>query len=248
MQFADLPRYWGWLALTGASLMGCAAPTPSVPADAPSATATASSTEIVGVTAGARAPAHPRSAAGTGGKVVEPPVRVPAPDVAPEVQRAFDDARRALRAGRMDEAQHGLDALAQAHPELGGVHANLGVIHRQAGRLPLAVAALERAVKASPDQPQYWNQLGIARRMLGQFGPAREAYGKAIALDPGYAAPVLNLGILNDLYLGDGRRALELYGRYLALSPGGDATVDKWVIDLKNRKADGVALGRKEQP
>ena len=30
---------------------------------------------------------------------------------------------------------------------------------------------------------------------------------------------MLNLGILHDLYLRDGKRALELYDRYLALSP-----------------------------
>ena len=62
------------------------------------------------------------------------------------------------------------------------------------------------------------------------------AYERAIELDAQYAAPVLNLGILNDLYLRDGARALALYERYLALTGGKDATVTKWVADLKNRK------------
>src|SRR5574341_315627 len=51
-------------------------------------------------------------------------------DVRPPVdaaeQRAFDEARRALRAGRSEEAERGFRALAQANPELGGAHANLG--------------------------------------------------------------------------------------------------------------------------
>ena len=55
---------------------------------------------------------------------------------------------------------------------------------------------------------------------------------------------MLNLGILHDLYLRDGKRALELYDRYLALSPGGDATVAKWVADLKNRKPQHAMLSR----
>ena len=53
---------------------------------------------------------------------------------------------------------------------------------------------------------------------------------------PNYAAAVLNLGVLDDLYLGDSARALELYTRYLALTPAGDPVVTKWVADVKNRK------------
>jgi hypothetical protein len=46
---------------------------------------------------------------------------------------------------------------------------------------------------------------------------------------------VLNLGVLDDLYLGDSAHALELYTRYLALTPAGDPVVAKWVADVKNR-------------
>lgn len=240
MRFAELSPYGALLALAGSGLLGCATSMPSGDTTPPPAMAAPSLNEGKTTTVVRPAPA--------GATVAVQPARVPEPVVAPTVQRAFDEARQAMRAGRVDEARHGFEALTLERPELGGAHANLGLIHRQAGRLAQAVAALEQAVKTGSGQPQYWNQLGIARRMNGQFVLARDAYEKAIALDPGYAAPVLNLGILNDLYLGDGRRALELYGRYLALSPGGDATVDKWVMDLKNRKVDGIVLGHKEKP
>ena len=121
------------------------------------------------------------------------------------------------------------------------------MIYRQAGKPAESVAEFERAVQASPRQPIFFNQLGIAYRQHGQFSKAREAYEKAIALDPEYAAPHLNLGILHDLYLWDGKRALELYDRYLGLSPGGDTTVVKWVADLKNRKPQHAMLVRKEK-
>ncbi len=168
--------------------------------------------------------------------------------VAPAIQQAFDDASRALRSGRVDEAERAYRALAQANPELGGPHANLGVIYRQSGKLAEAVAEFERAVRLNPQQPIYLNQLGITYRQQGQFAKARDAYQQAIALDPGYAAPTLNLGILYDLYFGDAPRALELYGRYLALSPNGDATVTKWVADLKNRKPAPITVSRQEKP
>ena len=167
--------------------------------------------------------------------------------VDPRAQAAFDTARRAMRAGRNDEAERQLKALAASNPELGGVHANLGLLYRQAGKLPEAVAAMEKAVQASPRQAVFHNQLGITYRQKGEFNKARDAYEKAIALDAGYPSPVLNLGILNDLYLQDRKRALALYDQYLALA-GGDAAVTKWVADLKNRKDDHVALSVKEKP
>ena len=163
------------------------------------------------------------------------------------VHRAFDESGRALRAGRIAEAERGFRALVQSNPELGGPHANLGLIDRQAGKLAEAAGELEQAVRLSPRQPVFLNQLGITYRQQGQFDKARDAYEKAIALDPAYAAPYLNLGILHDLYFNDGRRALELYDRYLALSPGGDATVTKWVAELKNRKAGTTTASRKEK-
>jgi len=167
--------------------------------------------------------------------------------VSPAAQRAFDDAARALRAGRAADAERGFRAVADASPELGGPHANLGLIYRQAGKLTESAGELERAVKLNPRQPLYLNQLAITYRQQGQFVQAREAYETAMALDPGYAAPVLNLGILNDLYLGDGKRALELYDRYLAMQPSGDAAVTKWVADLKNRKPAPITLTRREK-
>jgi Flp pilus assembly protein TadD len=202
-------------------------------------------------------PAERAAAADKARAGAAPAVALPAPapvvQAEPEVpvdaraQAAFDTAKRALRAGRNDDAERQLKALAASNPELGGVHANLGLLYRHAGKLPEAVAAMEKAVQASPKQAVFHNQLGITYRQKGEFTKARDAYEKAIALDAAYASPVLNLGILNDLYLQDRRRALALYDQYLALA-GGDAAVTKWVADLRNRKDDHVALSLKERP
>lgn len=194
-----------------------------------------------------QAAATPAPVATAAAQPVAAPNAAPAAAVPAAAQRAFDDALRHMRAGRSGEAEQALRALAKSHPELGGVHANLGLLHRQAGRLDEAVADLERAVRASPHQPAYFNQLGITYRHAGQFAKAREAYEKAIDLDAGYAAAVLNLAILNDLYLGNGARALELYDRYLVLTPTGDNAVTKWVADLKNRKNAANMAQREEK-
>jgi tetratricopeptide (TPR) repeat protein len=191
--------------------------------------------------------------AATATKTAAAPAPTPAPTpvadvpVSPNVQRAFDDASRAMRAGRNDEAERAFKSIAQANPDLGGPHANLGVIYRQGGKLNEAAGEFEQAVRLNPKQPIYFNQLGVTYRQQGKFAKAREAYERAISLDENYAAPYLNLGILNDMYLGDGKRALELYDRYLALSPSGDALVTKWIADLKNRKPAPNMESRKEK-
>jgi Flp pilus assembly protein TadD len=167
--------------------------------------------------------------------------------VSPEVQRAFDDARRALKAGRAVEAERGFLALTRSNPELGGPHANLGVIYRQAGKLAEAVAELDKAVRLSPQQPIYFNELGIAHRLRGEFDKARDAYDQALALDPNFAGAHLNLGILYDIYLWDSTRALEHYDRYMALSPGGDDKVKKWIADIKNRSGKQSMVTQKEK-
>lgn len=192
------------------------------------------------VTPSATAASTPSTAA-----VAQPPVAaVAAPAVMPvsaAAQRTFDDAVRLIRANRHEEALAPLQQLAREHPALGGVHANLGLIHLRAGRAADAVSALEAAVAVPVPQTSSFNLLGIARREAGQFAKAREAYLRAIELAPDDAQPVLNLAILEDLYLGDATRALELYTRYLTLTPQGDANVAKWVADLKNRGGKRVA-------
>lgn len=161
--------------------------------------------------------------------------------VHPQAQAAFDAARAQLRAGRTAEAERGFRDVIAKHPELGGAHANLGMILRNAGKHDESVAALEQAVKVSPKQPVFHNQLGVSYRHKGKFDQAREAYEQAIALDANHADAHLNLGVLLDLYLGDNTLALVHYERYLALSPAGDAAVGKWVADLRNRKPANVA-------
>ncbi len=115
-----------------------------------------------------------------------------------------------------------------------------------AGRPAEAVSALEKAVQLSPQRADLANQLGLAYRSAGDFAKAKASYERSIALDARYGSAVLNLGILYDLYLWDGARALELYDRYMQLEPG-DEQVKRWIIDLRNRNSQKSAVQGKEQ-
>ena len=229
MRSADLVmRLAASLAL--AALSGCATVTSVLPSQLGGTSASAAPAPA---TIAAAAPAPQEGAAAAAPlKLAEAALPVD-----PAAQRAFDNARQALAAGRRDEAERGFAALTKSHPELGGPHASLGLLHLQANKPGDAVAALELAVKASPRQPQYLDQLGIAYRHAGQFDKARTAYEQAIAADPAYAPAQLNLGVLYDLYLWDAPRALEHYDRYLALTTDNDDKVKRWVAEVRKRTA-----------
>ncbi|MBI3367593.1 MAG: hypothetical protein HY021_03830, partial [Burkholderiales bacterium] len=100
---------------------------------------------------------------------------------------------------------------------------------------PLRYGKQERASSGAPGTPAAANAEGIAQREAGRFAQARAAYERAIAIDARFAPAQLNLGILWDLYLHDSAKALAQYDAFQALM-GNDATVAKWIADLKNRK------------
>ncbi|HXW65219.1 MAG TPA: tetratricopeptide repeat protein [Burkholderiaceae bacterium] len=250
MRFVKLLRQYGLIAALSAALAACAGLSPAPKGASTAAASDASGAKTSAKTTPENAGGKPATAAAagssnTGGAAALPNADL-APQLSPDVLRAFDTSLRALQQGRLSDAERGFLALTRSNPELGGPHANLGIIYRRAGKIAQAISELEFAVRDSPGQPVYWNQLGITYRQQGQFAKAREAYERALALDPAYASANLNLGILFDLYLWDSKRALELYDRYLALS-GGDEKVSKWVTDLKNRNRDRTAVARKEQ-
>jgi tetratricopeptide (TPR) repeat protein len=217
-----------------ALLAGCASrPVTVAPPETAPAAATAKATAV----SAQPATAAPETAAA-------PPKAAP---LSAATRRAFDDAVALLRAGRVEAAEAAFKALVAADPTLGGAHANLGLIHRRAGRAEQAVAAFEAAVKASPTQSRWWNQLGIAHREAGHFAKAREAYEQALAIDPQFAGAHMNLGVLNDLYLGNTAQALVHYMRCAELSPAEAPKIDKWVAELKARKPAVALAVRKEK-
>ena len=85
------------------------------------------------------------------------------------------------------------------------------------------------------------NQQGVLQRQQGRFAEARQSYEDAIAADPAAVAPVLNLAILSDLYLGEPALALALYQRCLELSPADAPALGRWVAEIKARKPAVVA-------
>ena len=85
---------------------------------------------------------------------------------------------------RYREAAKWFEQALQLKPDFAMAHKNLGFCHINLGELDAAVASLYRAVESQPDFTDGWKMLGKAEESRGNVAQARQAYQKALALDP----------------------------------------------------------------
>jgi Tfp pilus assembly protein PilF len=90
-------------------------------------------------------------------------------------------------------------------------------LHR-AGNLAQAKAAYEDILRVDPRQADALHLLAVVAGQTGDFAPAVELFGQAIALEPGNAAFHCNLGNAQK-ELGQAQAAMASYDRALALKP-----------------------------
>jgi len=150
----------------------------------------------------------------------------------------YETNARRTTAGLYDRwVQGSFAALAQLKP------VRYGKAERLDANLPTALPALQAALAQAQGlaRAPLLNQQGVLQRQQGRFDEARQSYEAAIAADATAPAPVLNLAILNDLYLGDSARALALYQRCLELSPADAPALGRWVAEIKTRKPAAAA-------
>ena len=59
-----------------------------------------------------------------------------------------------------------------------------GIEYLEDGNFEDALSYFEQALILKPDDPDLWNQKGIALRSLGRYDEASECYNKSLQLDP----------------------------------------------------------------
>jgi hypothetical protein len=110
------------------------------------------------------------------------------------LMQALSAALQAHGRGSLDEAELWLDQAARvaaSHPDVLHLRGLVALGKLQPGK---AVEWIERATRASPRTPMYWNNLGVARRAAGDLDGAAAAHRKALHLKPGYGSAQNNLG------------------------------------------------------
>ena len=59
-----------------------------------------------------------------------------------------------------------------------------GISNLEDGNFEDALSYFEQALLLKPDDPDLWNQKGVALRSLGRYDEASECYNKSLQLDP----------------------------------------------------------------
>lgn len=164
------------------------------------------------------------------------PAAEPLPEAAladDDVDARFEAALRLMRSRRYPQAREAFGALTETSPALPGPWLNLGILQAQDGDLEAAAQSLRNALDAAPDLLAAHNWLGEVERRRGDAAAARRAYEAALAIDAGYAAAHLNLGLLHERELREPRRAIEHYRRYYLLGGKQDLRVLPWIAELE---------------
>ncbi len=118
----------------------------------------------------------------------------------------WDEITRLRRAGCPAEAMAALEAQAAGDPVLAAhgqtralralLAGDLGDLRLASGAIPEAIAHFERAVVDAPRFPDLHHRLGVARLKARDTKGARGAFESAVQLAPGFAAPRLELALL----------------------------------------------------
>ena len=88
------------------------------------------------------------------------------------IEDRYEDAQRALNAGKYREAQEAFEKLAAASPQVAEIHANLGLIYFQERMFEPAVKELRRALQLKPALSKSEAVLAMSLSELGRYSEA----------------------------------------------------------------------------
>jgi tetratricopeptide (TPR) repeat protein len=97
------------------------------------------------------------------------------------------EARRALREGRVDAALDAAREAVTADPSSGAAHMCVGEVMLRMGRVKDAAEALRAAAEAEPLDPEVHRLRGITSIARGDFDEAVHAWGRFLGLAPAHA-------------------------------------------------------------
>ena len=132
------------------------------------------------------------------------------------LEAVFIEADHLMQLGDYQSAIKLLLKYRKKHPVNSLLNFNLGVVYFKAGRFIKSIYSLGEAVRQGADEPEVFNQLGLACDRNGDLNGARAYYKKALEEDSDFAMAWNNLGVTYFLagdYLAakfDFEKALEL--------------------------------------
>ena len=164
-------------------------------------------------------------------------------DVPNDIQARFVEALALKQQKEYQRAKEMFLSLTRSQPNLSGPWVQLAEISELQEQYSSAKNThseqiktyLQQAIKVNPANYIAHNRLGSLLRTEGDFIQAKNHYQQAIKSWPGFAPAYLNLGILDDLYIGNKNQALENYLLYQALIDKPERKVKGWIADLSRQ-------------
>jgi len=151
------------------------------------------------------------------------------------VPKPYVDGLKAAQKRQSKQAIAFFEQSIQTVPEFAPAYTNMGLQQLRLKDRAAAQKSLQKAIELNPKDAIAYNHLGVIARLNGDFDTALKMYNKSLESNADYAIAHLNLGILLDLYLYELEPALIHYEKYQSMISKKDATVNKWIVDLKRR-------------
>ena len=111
-------------------------------------------------------------------------VASPAQDVGSRIQLLYQDALRAEKQGRTDQAIQDYQAIIRLNPKLAAAYNNLGRLYWQKGNLGDAITTLKRACELNPGLTAPHAMMGFAYYQMRNFTAAQRELAEALKLNP----------------------------------------------------------------
>jgi tetratricopeptide (TPR) repeat protein len=111
-------------------------------------------------------------------------------------QQALLQARRALDAGRIQEAVQLLEDFHRSSPDSPQACLLLGIAYGNLGDNQKSLAMFKQFARMEPARPEAYNNLGAAYLRLGDAKNAEDAFRRAVKLSPSDPSSLYNLGAL----------------------------------------------------
>jgi Flp pilus assembly protein TadD len=105
-------------------------------------------------------------------------------EVPAALQPSFDEGVRALKAGKLDEADQAFRAVLAKGGTSAYVHNNLGIVLQERGQHEKAVAEFRKAIRLDPAYAAPRILLGASLLTLGRVSEARTQLERAVKLVP----------------------------------------------------------------
>jgi tetratricopeptide (TPR) repeat protein len=130
------------------------------------------------------------------------------------------------------------------HPQLAAAYLQLGQLYARTGRHDEALARLTEALKGNPRDLGLVMAAGVVYELTGDLTRARQAYERALSIDPRFAPAANNLAWLYSEHGGDREKALVLAQTARDAAPDDPRISDTlgWILYRRGAHSRALAL------